>query len=75
MQWDQHRKAGIQETAEIDQETAICEPFQFEQKQSTRFERNFLQSFSSIMKSSRKLRTIRAKIYSLFTQCGDLSVQ
>ena len=45
MQWDQHRKAGIQETAEIDQETAICDFFQFEQKQSTRFERNFLQSF------------------------------
>ena len=31
VQWDQHRKAGIQETAEIDQETAICDFFQFEQ--------------------------------------------
>ena len=45
VQSNQHRKAGIQETAEIDQGTAICELFQFCQKQSTRFERNFLQSF------------------------------
>ena len=45
VQWDQHCKAGIQATAEIDQGTAICQVFQFCQKQSTRFERNFLQSF------------------------------
>ena len=45
VQGDQHRKAGIQETAEIDQGTAFCELFQFCQKQSTRFERNVLESF------------------------------